>query len=594
MASWYIRSVLLLCVALATSAAARPIELPPGPLTEALALERSRGVERSEALARALVHTARTRPRAERVALLDAAIALDPALIDAHVARARAALASGDVPTAVNALKPIWDALRLDARARARWTERTAHNLHAFLTAMLGALALLHALRGLPLARHTLGEQLGSPTAATLLIVAPCVAALFISIVIGILVVLAVAASFVPRRDRISMAVLALALAALDWSLPAFAPDAVLLDPRTRTARIATLNDGPDADAEQRLAAQKERPAAVELVLGLQARRRGDHQAAHARFLACLRADSTLAAGYVNLANVFFRTQQYERAAAGYRAASALDPRDPIPHANLAQMYIRNLHYAESDHELRAASELGFAAVETRRAAWRDESQPVLDRTLDATQIRALARREAAGDPRAARARVQGWRCDAWRSVRADVAPVLLVAVALLLWSRLRLRGLAGTCPDCGTLVCSHCVAQAPEDDRCNACIERSPRLIARAPMVESKPPARRRISLAGGTWLAGLFPGAADLVRGAHVTAFLGVGAGCAAILVMQAVVAAARLQASPWTLAADGGMLRAAGMTLGFVWLPGLLRLRNRDRSVVRVTSRPAAPGA
>jgi len=595
MASWCARIVLLLGVALASPVLARPLDLPPGPLADALTLERERGVERSEALARALVHTARERPRRERAALLDAACALDPAFVDAHVARARAALASGDAPSAATAFKSAWDALRLDARARARWTARAAHGLHALLAAMLGVLALLHAMRGLPLARHTLGEQLGSRTAATLLLVVPCIAALVTSLAIGTLVALAIFASFIARRDRILLAVVALALAALDWTLPFFAPEAVLLDPRTRTARIAVLNDGSDADAEQRLKALPERSAAVELVLGLQARRGGDHETAHARFLACLRADSTSAAAYVNLANVFFRTQQYERAAAGYRAAIALDDRDPIAPANLAQTYIRLLQYAESDRELRAASNLGFSAVAARRALWRDESQPVFDRTLDAAQIRALARREAAADPQVARARVQGWRCGVWRGVRADVAPGLLLAVALFLLSHLRLRILASVCPDCGTLVCSHCIAQAPEDDRCNTCQARRPHTIARFAIAESaKPASRRRMSLAAGRWVAALFPGAADLVRGAHASAFLGVGAGCAALLVAHAVVAAARLQSAPWMLAADAALLRAAAVTLGLVWLPGLLRLRHRDGDTVRVVSRPTAPGA
>jgi len=455
-------------------------------------------------------------------------------------------------------------------------------------------LALLLVLRASLLARHALGERLGSYTAATLLWGVPVIAALVTSLALGALLMLAMAATFMRRRERVCAAVLCLGLAAGEWGIGFLAPQAVLLDPRTQTAQIARLASGPNPEIAAQLAALPQRSAPVELVLGLQSRRRGDLDAARDHYIAALRADTTAVEAYVNLANLFFRAGQYERAAAGYRAAQALAPQEPLPRYNLGQTYIRMLHYGESDGELRAAAERGMPEVSKLRALWRDEACPVLDMTVPKATLGRLARAELRTHPQLGEVVLQSWRSQPWRSVRRDILPWLLLAIAVLLFSKVRWSGITGVCPGCGTLVCAHCAHQPPLENLCNSCVLARPRGAPRVMMPEDEavaPVPKRRISLAVGRWVAPLFPGSADVARGAPFAAVGALLVAWAGLMVCAALVDRARVGGAPGPVGADGDLFRIALVGFFAAWLPGLWRSRRRD-PVVRVPVRPQPP--
>jgi hypothetical protein len=584
----------LLTLALAGPARGGPapgaVRLPTAALQAAYEQERGRGVERSETLARALLVTAPHLADERRDAALVLAGRADPTLAEPHLARARLALDRRDPAGACAAIVDAWKAAALDARQTAVWLQRTARALHGLAAACLATLALLVAVRSFGLARHALGERLGSRAAAVFLVVAPLAGALAASRPLGLLVVMLAFASFVRRRERWALAVPCVLLAGVDLALPALAPYAMLLDPSTRSAQIARLADGgPDPESERRLAAVTPRTPEIDLVLGLQARRRGELGVAHARWVACLRADSTCAAAYTDISNLFFRAGELERAAPGYRAAQALAPEHPLPYANLAQTYIRMLRYGESDRELRAASARGFEDLARRRSLWRDPDVPVLDMTLSRAEILADARREAAVAPLQARRLLQAWRSPAWSAVHLEVSPWLLLGVALLLASRLRLRGLVTACPGCGGVVCAHCAARAEAEPLCDGCQAARGRAPVRSFGIEAPAPApRRRVASAAGRWMAGLFPGAAELVRGAPFAALAAALVGWSALFAVFAAVDAARLRVAPWYAGIDTLLLQVAFAVFGLAWLPGLVRLRRRDRSR-RASSRP-----
>jgi hypothetical protein len=556
--------------------------MPTAPLQAYLESERGTGAERSEPLARALLWTAARAPHSERAAYWALAAQADPGLPDPHWSRACAALRQLDIAEFVSAANAALAAVRRDARAEARALRGTVRDLHALLTATLLTLAALVALRSLPLVRHALGEALGSATAATLLVAVPCVAAFLTVPAIGSLLVLVAMAPFLRRREARVLAVPCLLLAGLELSLRWCAPHALLLDPRTRSAGIAYLNDrGHDAALESTLRDATVRRAEVELVLGLQARRRGDIDGAERHYLAALRADSTCAAAYVDLANLFFRRGDFGRAATGYRAAQTIAAGDPLAYANLAQTYIRMTQFSDSDRELRAAAARGMADVTRRRGLWRDEALPVFDATLSRDALLHLARDEAAERPSLAATAIESWRSRPWRGMRTGVAPVALVLVAAWLFAGLRLRRVAVACLECGTVLCTHCIALSPGDDRCNSCQVARPR--PRPVSTDLLPPERRRrVSLASGRWIAPIFPGAADLVRGTPAAALVAVLCTWFAILIAWQAVDAARLRFDPWWAGGDLRALQAAAIVVGLLWLPGLWRLRARELQV------------
>jgi tetratricopeptide (TPR) repeat protein len=585
--------------------AAAPL-LPTAPLRSAHADGCAAGLERSEPLAQALLHVAAIAPENTRRELLAVASQADPTLATPHLQQARLALRARDFAGACEAVAAAVHAVRLDARSEAIWLQRAAHATHTLLTATLATLALLFGLRGVRLARHAFGERLGSYTAASLLLVVPVVAALVVSPALALLVVLAALVPLARWRERACLAVLAGALAWLELLLPGAAPHALLLDPRTRVAQIEALNVGAsDAGLEARVAERHPPAAAAELVLGLAARRRGDLDAARAHTVACVGLDARNAAAYVNLANLLYRSGDYERAAAGYRAAQSADPAAPLPHANLAQTYIHMIHYGEADAEQRAAAARGMLAVQQRREFWRDEACPVLDQTLTKTEILALARSEAERDRAAASTALQAWRSRPWQSVRLGVAPWLLLLVAIWLVVPTRFRSVTRACAGCGTMVCTHCTSSDGDAPLCTACVLEQHRAVARpepeapedgdgeAAAVTVTPLPRRRMGLASGRWMAPLFPGGPDVARGDALAALCTTLCAWAALLLVASRFGAARLHADPWYAAADLATLRAACITFFVLWLVGLLRLRRQPRRGALVVQRTTAGG-
>jgi hypothetical protein len=100
-------------------------------------------------------------------------------------------------------------------------------------------------------------------------------------------------------------------------------------------------------------------------------------------------------------------------------------------------------------------------------------------------------------------------------------------------------------------------------------------------------------MSLASGRWVAPLFPGAADLVRGAPVTAAAAMAAAWMLLGSAAAAVDRARLQSEAWYVTANTGLLQAVAIGIGILWLPGLFRLRERERDT-RVVRRAPTTGA
>jgi tetratricopeptide (TPR) repeat protein len=552
--------------------------------------------QRSEALSRALVFTAAHASETQRAALLQQAALADPAAAEPHLRSARLALARHDVAAACSALGDAVHAMQRNPVERARWMQRGVRTVHGVLGATLATLAALWLLRVLLLARHAIGARLGSPVAASLLVLVPVLAALAVSVALATLVMLVVAASFMRRRERVGVAALCLLLAVVELSMTRLAPHAVLLDPRTETARIARLGDGGGAfpDVVAGLAATPQRSAAAELALGLQARRRGDLEAARRHDIACLRADSTCVGAYVNLANLFFHAGEFERAATGYRTAQALAPGEPLPHFDLAQTYLRLLHYSEADAEMRAAADRGMPALTEQLALWRDDTRPVLDMTLSPAVLLDLARAELRRTPGLRDSVLVAWKSGPWRTVRPGIAVWLLAGIAMLLASKLRLHSLAALCPGCGTVLCAHCAQQPPVEGLCNACLLARPRGGPRVVMPEDEaaPTPRRRVSVASGRWVAALFPGGADVARGASFAALCTTLAAWTALFACVAVVDAARLRGTPWMAWLDGGVFRLTALLFLATWLPGLWRAQH-ERSAVLVRPAAGTPG-
>ena len=578
------------CLGLVPAASAAELELPTSMLTQYYGEARARGAEASEPLARALVFASRQYPTRQRIRLLEQASAVDPALPGPHLERAWVLLRTGDFPGACVATRDAGVTVLADAVQQATLLRRVFWVLHTLLLVTLGTLVVLLLLRLLPFAYHVLDIQARRPLVVVGVAGLGIAGAFFVSPVLGVLASTAALLPFASRKERRVLAALCIGLALSEFGLPWMRPHAVLLDPSSWSASIARAQaEGWDPSLESRLA--REVPAGRErdLALGLQARRRGDLATARRYYVGALRADSTWATAYVNLANVFFIAGDYDQAAAGYRSAESLAPESPLPYGNLAQTYIRMLHFKESDTELRAAAENGYDAVSTRREAWTHDAVPVLDVHLSAAELLRYARREARAKPEYASQLLLPWRGEAWRKAPIQVAPWLLVAFAGVLLSRLRYASWAFECGRCVRVACTHC-AQSIRDTRTRICRQCDAEAAFERPASASNWSRRaadarsaKRLSLQpprmgdlAPAWLAALFPGGADLVTGsAKRAAWTALWAWCA-VLATVALAHASAERSTPWFVSLHPTALRISVALFWLMWLSGLLRLR------------------
>ena len=572
-----------------TGSFAKELELPTAPLRQYYQAERERGAERSEALARALVLVSRHQPLAERLELLQRASLADPTWSAPHLERFVLELRQHDPASASLAARDAARCVFADAVQQSRLLQKLERGAHALLLATLVTLVVLMLGRSLFFVQHLAEAQRRGVFAGSLVVSVALLWCLWRSPFGAILLALLCLASFSSRKERRTLAALCFALAVGEIPLPWLQTHAMLLDPRSASARLAAAqHEGGDPRLEASLVRDVSHGRERELVLGLLARRRGDLAGAESHYSAALAADPNWAAPYVNLANVYFVRGDMHRAAAGYRKAQSLEPDNPFAHANLAQAYIRLLQFGEVDQELHRAAELDFDRITQQRAAWLHGQIPVLDVVLGPKELLRLAGDEGRAKPQRAEMLLEGWRGAGWDGLSPWKTATVLLGLTVLLLSRWRARSLAFECRTCRRVVCSHCAprreGRAPMCPYCETPTPRFERNEAYEGVLthRSRPRHQQAARLVDRMprWIGTIFPGAADLTCGAPMAALWTLLLAWAALLTAHALVQAGGDRTSPWFVSANAQALRLAVVVFFLAYLQGLLRLRRSWR--------------
>jgi len=585
------RAILAAATLLAgTQVAADELVLPTAPLRQYYAAAHANGAERSEALARALVVVSRGQPVAQRLELLQQASLVDPTWAAPHFERVVLELHQHDPASASLAFRDAMRCVLDDPVQQSAWLFHAERGAHSLLLATLVTLVALLLVRTLFFAQHLVEARPRQIYVTVVVLTCVMLWVLWQSPLAALLVATLFLTTFMSRKERRTLAALCIALALCEIPLPWLQTRAMILDPSSTSARLsAAQREGGDPRLEASLVRDVPHGREREFVLGLLARRRGDLDGAERYYSAAITADPNWGLPYVNLANVYFARGNMQRAAAGYRKAQTLTPESPYAHANLAQTYIRMLHFGEADQELHLATELDFAKIKEKRAAWLHAQVPVVDAVLGPQEILRLASDEARAKPRRAELLLQNWRGSGWDGLSPlKTAAVLLGLVGMLL-SRWRLRAVVFECTSCARLVCTHC-APASRDDRARPCpycdlntarLDRPQVIADDAPMVERKRKrAAPRLADRMPRWIGTVFPGAADLACGAPTAALWTALVAWAALLAVGGLVDAASDRAAPWFTAANTQSLRLAVLVFFLAHLQGLLRLRRSWR--------------
>lgn len=434
------------------------------------------GVEHAPALSLLLLHDAES--QLERgngdtaLALANAAEALDPTSPEPHRLLSRLLWSGGgDRWGSVRERFAAWNASLTGFWSALYRTERVTAALLLSLLSVAGLVAVVFALRALPLLAHLVGEWSGHrlfrPTAwliAVWLLVFPLVAAAR-----GVWLVLlpaAVAWWFLSGRERALVAGLAVAGCLISLVPPSvlgvFATDD---DPELRL--LTDVAKGGDAgETAARLQGGDETPiaAAARALALVRGHRDAEAEAAYEEALARWPNDPRLLTDYGNLQ---FRRQRYAKAIELYEAARAQAPDSVVILYNLSQAYRADLHFEEGEAKFQAANALDAGLLDAYAARARmGDAFLVADYGFGTSELW-----RAAFAPRA----VPSALGSAIERLRRHVALPLtagLAALFALCWmvGRLAPNQAAAPCATCGAAVCRRCQRYFLDFKLCSTC----------------------------------------------------------------------------------------------------------------------------
>ena len=481
--------------------------------------------------------------RAEGARLLAAAADFDPAFPDPHFTLA--GLLAFQNPE--RAAGEFGEALRIVGRNYSWQRHLLANVLTGFLVVWILSLLIAIAgitLRHLPHLIHIILELVGrskgiaARTGATLIALAPLLWGL--GPILTATVYAALVSFRVGRREGALLVLFLASCIGLGLFLPSLAPWAgppSIEEPSLLVDRA--LHAGADAELSGSLAALAMRDPKEPLypfTMGTIARREGDLDGAGRQLALANRLRPHALWTLVNLGNVYFAREDYDRAREAYEAAARAQPEAAEPHYNLAQTYTKQLLFAEANREQSIATKLGFDRVrEMSKISTPQLNRTVMEAMPPVETMWALARRTA---PERGLTAVQN---NPYLSFLMKLSPPppfsIFFQVALFLFfaglGQMLGRALATIqCSNCQKVVCRRCVFRMQQRAFCNDCfgavrdlksIEFTRLLLTGRDRRASK---RRTLRETATTFL---LPGAGAMLRGASLSGFF-------AILVMMA----------------------------------------------------------
>ena len=480
---------------------------------------------------------------AEGQRLLAAAAEFDPAYPDPHFTLA-GALAFQNPERAIGELG---EGFRIIGKSYTWQRHLLANLLTGFLVVWMVSLLLAVigiSLRHLPHLIHDHTELTGNSKSAPALAGATVIALCPLLWGLGVLPTATVYAGLlsfrVGRREAFlvglfvasSIALATFATAVAPWAGPPSLEEPSLLVDRA-------LRCGADASLSSALGTLSMRDPSEPLypfTAGTIARREGDFDTAERELKRAdgLRPGSSWT--LVNLGNVYFAREDWERARQAYEAAVNAAPRAAEPHFNLAQTYTKQLMFAEANREQAAATRLAFDRVRDMSRI----SAPQLNRTVmeampPAEALWDLGRRTA---PERGLTAVRGNPYLTFLLRLLPPAPfaIFFLPALFLLFAGLGQvlgRALATLqCSNCQRVVCRRCVFRMQQRAFCEGCYGavkdlKSVEFTRILLTGRGSRAARRRTVLE--TLTTFLLPGAGQMLRGASLSGFV-------AILIMSA----------------------------------------------------------
>jgi tetratricopeptide (TPR) repeat protein len=116
--------------------------------------------------------------------------------------------------------------------------------------------------------------------------------------------------------------------------------------------------------------------------------------------LSSISANPHFAPAYLNLGNVYFKEDDFDKALAGYQNAISADPQNALAHYNLGQTYIKMMLFAQSSTALKRANELGIEGHRAIHISTQLRNLTIYDAGFTTRTLWKLAYREGRGRER--------------------------------------------------------------------------------------------------------------------------------------------------------------------------------------------------
>ena len=278
---------------------------------------------------------------------------------------------------------------------------------------------------------------------------------------------------FMRWRERFVLVAVTLPLIATGLFGAQFNTFTPIADPNSLTSLVARANtSGYDARLVRALAAQ-DVPALEsekQMALGHLEQRGGNYLKAAGHFRDAIAAKPEQAMGYINLGNVYFLQEQYEKALEGYRKAESIEANDAVVQFNLAQAFIKTLLMKESSKSYQRSLSLGLLGIQDQYADETREFIQVLPRTYTNSDLWSMARLEGAASSEF----IDGLLFPVGRFSHKASAWILLgtLLASIVLMFIIKSHQLTFQCSNCGRLTCSSCCNSEREMTICESCFD--------------------------------------------------------------------------------------------------------------------------
>ncbi len=276
----------------------------------------------------------------------------------------------------------------------------------------------------------------------------------------------------VSRKEKGLLTMLVLLLAAGSFLAPRSRVLLPAVDERSITRRLSLVNDmapGPyqlnsiNAIDDKRFQAEKD------FALGTQMCRLNRLEEAKNYLLSSVSQRDDFAAAYLNLGNVYFLQEDFNRALAGYQNVLSLDPTNALAHYNLGQTYINKMLFAQSSSALKKANELGLEQYRQTVPAIQFSNARVYDQGFSPADLWSIARREGGqGNILLLDEILRPWILFPFHRLWLLLIGALLSAVVLGRITPSSWK--VSSCENCGQATCRDCVDTETGIDLCRDC----------------------------------------------------------------------------------------------------------------------------